>query len=122
MNIEALQVTIITATRVEAGPLIAALRRPRDFAAGCSKVWCGLLGDISVAVMCSGIGMGKTRGMLQETNDISAGMPILNIGIAGALAASCMPGSWYEAGEILHENSQMKSVTATVTGSFPEIR
>jgi nucleoside phosphorylase len=116
------QLVIFTATRAEAAPLIAALTRPCRCAGFDVKVWTGLLDSISVAIVCGGIGMCKSRAGLHAVAELISEAPVLNVGIAGALSALCAPGSWYEAAEVLHGWSAAEVVKTTVTDRLSTVR
>jgi nucleoside phosphorylase len=115
-------ITILTATGSEAAPIVSALSCPARLPDHDTGIWTGLFNNVQTIVACTGIGMHKTRAVLAEIGELTAGSVVLNAGISGVLAAGIHPGEWREITDVVYTGDDKRYCAASVTGIVPPAR
>jgi nucleoside phosphorylase len=116
------KILILTATRSEAVPVVSSLSRPVRVPGYVARIWAGLLNDVPIIIACTGIGMQKTRTVLDEIGKLIDGSVVLNTGIAGALSDCIHPGDWCEITGVVNAGDHKQYCAAAITGVVPPVR
>ena len=105
-----MKLIIITATRLEAAPIISRLKNAEKIKSGNLKGWQGIFEkNIQANVFCTGIGVKEIK-IPFDSNSI-----IINIGIAGALSTKFKIGDWRGISKVNNLNCNIVNELKTAT-------
>ncbi len=116
----AVDICIVTATRMEAERFVSVLTESVIEKHGSRRVWTGNYGGTRVAVVTTGIGPARAAGAAELIAALPGCPAVLNVGLAGSLATGMHAHEWYEITHVSAGEDDGEQIHLNTIGLMPQ--